>query len=308
MQMGWVDRHNRFRQDILGLYRVWKTKSWQQRFLTEFFGIALVDAFLLARKFIPRWMNAPDTESVFWQFTNRLLPQMAQFSDPPSYIDVPGVSDCEIRLQGKYTVEKGAHAGERRTKQQRCTYCKRAKRTKKDGRATRTCYTCVSHPKIFMCKKSCWEEHLADQEFEPDSDAEDSDGGASSARTSVRTPDESVARFPRPSVARTQPLPRMPIAEGNEESSSSSDDDTSNVMGALVAANLKRRTPAQRNLTQAERKAATEKAIRDAAAFASSHTIVGTQSPARRTSARTSARNSPSARTSERLRTSASLK
>jgi len=79
-------------------------------------------------------------------------------------------------------------------------------------------------------------------------------------------------------------------------------------MGALVAANLKRRTPAQRNLTQAERKAATEKAIRDAAAFTSSHTIVGTQSPARRTSARTSARNSPSARTSRRLRTSASLK
>ena len=109
-QMGWVDRHNRFRQDILGLYRVWKTKSRQQRFITEFFGIALVDAFLLTRKFIPRYMNAPDTESVFWQFTNRLLPQMAQFPDPPGYVDVPGVSDCEIRLQGKYTVEKGKHA------------------------------------------------------------------------------------------------------------------------------------------------------------------------------------------------------
>ena len=112
----------------------------------------------------------------------------------------------------------------------------------------------------------------------------------------------------------------MPIAEGNEDSSSSSDDDTANVMGALVAAKLQRRTPAQRNLTQAERQAATEKAIREAAAFASSETvfgdnafpssqtIVGTQSPARRTSARTSARNSPSARTSERLRTSDSLK
>jgi hypothetical protein len=26
--MGWVDRHNRFRQDILGLQNIWKTKRW----------------------------------------------------------------------------------------------------------------------------------------------------------------------------------------------------------------------------------------------------------------------------------------
>ena len=138
---------------------------------------------------------------------------MAQFSDPPGHVDMPGVYDCEIRLQGKYTVEKGAHAGERWTKQQRYTYCKHAKRTKKDGRATRTCYTCVAHPKIFMCKKSCWEEHLTDHEFEPDSDAEESDGGASSARTSVRTPDESLTRSSRPTVNRSRPLPTMPIPD-----------------------------------------------------------------------------------------------
>jgi len=173
-EMGYVDRHNRFRQDILGLYRVWKTKSWQQRFITEFFGIALVDAFLLARKFVPRWMNASNKQSVFWAFANRLLPQLATYCDPDGIPEALAVSECQPRLQGKYTVAAGVHKGELRTKQQRCTYCKRAtpKRTKKDGRATRTCYTCVAHPKIFMCKKSCWEEHLADVDCVSDSDAE----------------------------------------------------------------------------------------------------------------------------------------
>jgi hypothetical protein len=46
--MGWVDRHNRFRQDILGLHVIWKTKRWQTRVQIEIFGMTLVDAFLLA--------------------------------------------------------------------------------------------------------------------------------------------------------------------------------------------------------------------------------------------------------------------
>ena len=40
-------------------------------------GIALVDSFLLARKFIPRWKDADDTESVFWKYVMTLLPQVA---------------------------------------------------------------------------------------------------------------------------------------------------------------------------------------------------------------------------------------
>ena len=97
-QMGWVDRHNRFRQDISGLYRVWKTRSWQQRFITEFFEIALVDAFLLAKKCVPRWMNASTKQSVFWAFVNRLLPQLASFSDPDNLPEAATVSGCEPRL------------------------------------------------------------------------------------------------------------------------------------------------------------------------------------------------------------------
>ncbi len=48
--MGWVDRHNRYRQDILGVQM-------------EILGMALVDAFLIARKFLPRWKQQDDSES-----------------------------------------------------------------------------------------------------------------------------------------------------------------------------------------------------------------------------------------------------
>ena len=51
---GYVDCHNRFRQHILGLATVWKTTRWQTRVLQDIFGIALVDSYLLARKFMPK--------------------------------------------------------------------------------------------------------------------------------------------------------------------------------------------------------------------------------------------------------------
>ena len=226
--MGYVDRHNRFRQDLLGLYRVWRTKSWQQRFITEFFGIAIVDAFLLARKFVPRWMNASTKRSVFWAFCNRLLPQMATFSDPDDLPEAPPVTECEPRLQGKYTVANGVHAGELRTKQQRCTYCKRAepKRTKKDGRAIRTCYTCVAHPKVYMCKKGCWEEHLADTAHIDDSDA-DSDSRDVHNYNRLRSPNLPVNRR-QTSPDRTPyeclpPQQNPPVTPGDDTSSSDED-------------------------------------------------------------------------------------
>ena len=56
--MGYVDRHNRFRQNILGMAKLWRTKKWQVRVILEVFGMALVDSFLLARKFVPRWQQA----------------------------------------------------------------------------------------------------------------------------------------------------------------------------------------------------------------------------------------------------------
>jgi hypothetical protein len=52
-------------------------KKWQVRVILEVFGIALVDSFLLARKFVPRWQNAETSDSVFWKYVMTLLPQVA---------------------------------------------------------------------------------------------------------------------------------------------------------------------------------------------------------------------------------------
>ena len=65
-EMGWVDRHNRFRQDMLQLNKCWTTKRWQTRIQTEVLATSMVDAFLLARKFLPRWQNAEDSKSIFF--------------------------------------------------------------------------------------------------------------------------------------------------------------------------------------------------------------------------------------------------
>ena len=43
-EMGWVDRHNRFRQAMLSLQGTWKTKRWQTRMQLEVFAIALVES------------------------------------------------------------------------------------------------------------------------------------------------------------------------------------------------------------------------------------------------------------------------
>jgi hypothetical protein len=52
--MGHVDRHNFYRQGILKLHTTWKTKRWQTRIQLEIIALALVDAFLAAKKLLPR--------------------------------------------------------------------------------------------------------------------------------------------------------------------------------------------------------------------------------------------------------------
>ena len=126
--MGWVDRHNRFRQDILGLHRVWKTKRWQTRIQLEMIGMALVDTFLLCRKFQPQWRpNDCNTESAFWQFTRHLLPQISPaHAQPLASLDHSGGSSCCQVSIGKRTTkssEKG-NVGKKYTSQARCHYCK----------------------------------------------------------------------------------------------------------------------------------------------------------------------------------------
>jgi hypothetical protein len=181
--MGWVDRHNRFRQDLLGLQNIWKTKRWQTRMQTEILAMALVDAFLIARKFLPRWNNLDDSESVFFRFLRALLPTIADANEAVAARQVR--SKCCQTLIGKGIVQDGAKKGQEYAKQGRCHYCiKRKEKEQKEGstRSRRTAYTCSHHPSIYVCKVGlgeCWMEHLADcgDDFvNSDQSGEDIDG------------------------------------------------------------------------------------------------------------------------------------
>ena len=182
--MGWVDRHNRFRQDILGLQNIWKTKRWQTRIQIDLFGMALIDAFLVARKFLPRWKVVDDSESSFFRFLRELLPTVADAAETISARQVR--SKCSQTLIGKGIVQEGARKGQDYAKQGRCHYCiKRKTREDKEGstRSRRTAYTCSHHPAIYVCKEGlgqCWLEHLADcgDDFVASDDSgSDIDGG-----------------------------------------------------------------------------------------------------------------------------------
>ena len=135
----------------------------------ETLGIALVDSFLLARKFLPRWSTQADTDSVFWRYIRVLLPQLSEHS-----LDhVPRTANqsaCVQVLIGKSEVKDGDHVGRVYCKQRRCKYCSDAGRKEVNGsgtpgsRAPRSGYTCIAHKEVTMCKigrGTCWEEHLA---------------------------------------------------------------------------------------------------------------------------------------------------
>ncbi len=136
-----------------------------------------MDSFLLARKFIPRWQHADNSDGVFWKFVTALLPQVAQEYDGSRHTF--SQYKCEQVLIGKTKVEKGKSAGRVIAKQQRCVYCiktttsnKNRKRNPEESassdsgtpkRARRTAYTCICHRDAFCCKEGlggCWENHL----------------------------------------------------------------------------------------------------------------------------------------------------
>jgi hypothetical protein len=162
--MGYVDRHNRFRQGILHLPDIWKTKRWQTRIQLEILALTLVDSFLACRKVMPEWQEEGDEESIFWKFVHVLLPQIDSrgrdelFHEP----DALEPMQChQIRLGNKRTID-GIHRGEVRAVQMRCTLC--SKRNRKDGvpgRAPHTAWCCSVHKDVYACKhKNCWDDHL----------------------------------------------------------------------------------------------------------------------------------------------------
>ncbi len=79
-EMGYVDRHNNFRQGTLHLAKIWKTKRWQSRIQLELFGLSMVDAFLACRSIMPKWQHVDDSESIFWKFGHTVV---AQIDDRP---------------------------------------------------------------------------------------------------------------------------------------------------------------------------------------------------------------------------------
>jgi hypothetical protein len=75
-EMGYVDRHNSFRQGTLHLAKIWKTKRWQTRIQLELLGLAMVDAFLACRSIMPKWQDVDDSDSVFWKFVHVVIGQI----------------------------------------------------------------------------------------------------------------------------------------------------------------------------------------------------------------------------------------
>jgi hypothetical protein len=166
--MGFVDRHNRYRHEVLGLHSIWKTKRWQTRFQIEMLSIAVIDTYLLARKFMPKYaLNDSDEHSSFWKFTRDLITQLTRDRPPDDEVS----ARCFQVATGKCVVQEGPNKGKRLSKQYCCHYCGKARRkeVKIDGsfgkKAPRTSYSCIAHKNIYMCRQgkgNCWAEHLAD--------------------------------------------------------------------------------------------------------------------------------------------------
>jgi hypothetical protein len=75
-EMGYVDRHNQFRQAYLHLPKIWKTHRWQTRIQLELFGLSMVDAFLACRAQMPKWQNLDEEKTIFWRFVHAVIVQI----------------------------------------------------------------------------------------------------------------------------------------------------------------------------------------------------------------------------------------
>ena len=177
--MGRVDLHNRYRQGMLKLHKRWRTNTWQTRMQNEIFGMTLVDSFLLACHFMPKWRARRDAQgskdqSLFFDFLSDLMSQMREkLADNDNVMrdPEPEVPVCKQVPIGRYEIKTGANAGRFRQIQQRCRYCQLAGRYERLNRnsgakkgAYRTGFKCSVHTDVFMCReglRTCWAEHLA---------------------------------------------------------------------------------------------------------------------------------------------------
>jgi hypothetical protein len=167
-EMGFVDRHNNFRQGTLKLAKTWKTKRWQTRIQLELLGMTMVDAFLACRKVMPKYRDLDDSDSIFWQFVCAVIGQID--SRPTSDRTREGEAEnptlhCKHVSMGQYRVLTGTYKGSLKSKQARCKYCAlRRKDTREKGNSPPTCFCCSFHD-VAVCKKyNCWQMHLAEVE------------------------------------------------------------------------------------------------------------------------------------------------
>ena len=103
----------------------------------------------------------------------KLLPQLSSDAEQSASTEIR--TKCVQVLIGKKEVKEGKYAGEKRARQERCTYCVRAGRKFAQNRSRRTSYTCIAHKKMYMCKEgsaTCWAEHVVEHENEDNSDDE----------------------------------------------------------------------------------------------------------------------------------------
>jgi hypothetical protein len=165
-EMGYVDRHNNFRQGTLHLAKAWKTHKWQTRIQLELLGMTMVDAFLACRKHMPKWQSMEEDTSVFFKFVHVVT---AQLDDRPwSEKEREGeeanpTHHCKHLSLGSFKVMSGNLKGNIKRKQNRCKYCRlRMKLAGEKGRSPHTCFGCSFHG-VAVCKKyNCWQRHLAE--------------------------------------------------------------------------------------------------------------------------------------------------
>jgi hypothetical protein len=166
-EMGYVDRHNQFRQGTLHLAKIRKTKRWQTRIQFELLGLTMVNAYLACRKLMPKWQGLDDMEeSFFWKFVYTII---AQIDTRPANERVREGEDenptqhCKHVPLGQYKVTSGTYKGTLKSKQARCKYCAERKRKAKEaGFAPPTLFCCSFHD-IAVCRKfNCWARHLAE--------------------------------------------------------------------------------------------------------------------------------------------------
>ena len=164
--MGFVDRHNQFRQGYLHLAKIWKTTRWQTRIQLELLGLSMVDAYLACRAHMPKWQHLPHDQSIFWKFVHTVIGQIASRSLSERVRE--GEDDnptlhCKHVPLGQYKVLSGTYKVSLKSKQARCKYCAiRIRLAKETGVSPPTCFCCGYH-EIAVCKKfNCWERHLTE--------------------------------------------------------------------------------------------------------------------------------------------------